>query len=141
MSISFGISVSFGISNQQSSLDGVDFTLKLHSKPCALNGGPVYQHPFLCPDGCTQAEVDAAAGTAEPLEVSFTTQMNTASANEASITYDWPVYVPEFYNGESRYVLLSSPRPPPPFTPLSRVIRPEVRLALDHIWALFSLTG
>lgn len=104
VSISFGISASFGSTNQQSALDSTEFTLKLHSRPCAENGGAVYQHPFRCPDGCTQAEVDAEALSAEPLEVVFKTVMNTASANEATLLYDWPVYVPDFYNGDSRYV-------------------------------------
>lgn len=101
------ISVAFGAGPSGGSIPDptvAEFKLVLHSAQCDQgDGGAVYQHPFLCESGCTSSAVDAAKGSAMPLEVEFTATLDISSSPaEADVEFIWNVHIPDTHNGQSR---------------------------------------
>jgi hypothetical protein len=112
LSVSFGVGLSGGEGGVTSSdLATMQFQFKLHSEPCLFAGGAVYQHPYLCVDGCSSAEVAAARGTDAPMEVDLRVQVDNSNFNEASIQATWPVHIPAEDSAEMSVVMYDPTNP------------------------------
>eukprot|EP00040_Diaphanoeca_grandis_P032724 m.199053 g.199053 ORF g.199053 m.199053 type:complete len:590 (+) comp32719_c0_seq1:401-2170(+) len=107
ISVSFGVGLSLELDGPDiADLAATEFTFKLHSRPCAESGGPVYQHPYLCGIvGCTEAQVATAAASNMPLELVFTSKVDTTQFNGGSIDVTWPLHIPDYYYGQDRNTL------------------------------------
>lgn len=106
LSVSFGVGLSLEVDGlRQEDLATTEFLFKLHSRPCEESGGPVYQHPYLCPSGCSQTAVDALRGSPEPLELEIRTTVDNTNYNEASVEVTWPVHIPADHTGSLSVVM------------------------------------
>lgn len=101
VSVSFGVGLSLELNGfQGEDLANTQFQFKLHSRPCEESGGPVYQHPYSCQNGCSAAEIASARNGDNPLELEFALQVDTSNFNEASLEVEWAVHIPDSYNGQ-----------------------------------------
>jgi len=107
VSVSFGVGLSLEPDGPTlSDLAATDFVFKVHSRPCTENGGPTYQHPYLCGiSGCTDAQVAAAKSSSLPLELEFTSKVDTTQFNGGSVEVTWPLHIPDYYYGQDRSTL------------------------------------